>query len=157
MMTDEADIRDRFWADLSSSPFLMVGLKGNAEHSLPMTAQLDPQANHCFWFYTAKDNRLAPGGPAMAQFVAKDHHLFACIEGTLVPETDPAVIDRYWSKQVEAWYPGGRNDPNLLMLRLDLGKAEIWRADLSLKGVFKMMFGGDVRSEMNGKHAEVAL
>lgn len=64
----------------------------------------------------------------MAQFAAKDHYLFACINGTLVPEADEAVIDRYWSKQVEAWYPGGRQDPNLLMLRFDLGTAEIWRA-----------------------------
>lgn len=156
-MTDEADIRERFWAELSSSPFVMVKLDASHDHALPMTGQLDPQANHCFWFYTSKDNRLAAGGPAMAQFAAKDHNLFACIAGTLSPETDPAVIDRHWSNEVESWYPGGRNDPNLLMLRFDLGNAEIWRSDMSLKGVFKMLFGGDVREEMRGKHAEVLL
>ncbi|MFC3441338.1 pyridoxamine 5'-phosphate oxidase family protein [Sphingobium rhizovicinum] len=156
-MSNETDIRERFWTELSSSPFLMVGLHHGAEHSLPMTAQLDPKANHCFWFYTTKDNRLAAGGPAMAQYMAKDHYLFACIEGALTPEHDPAVIDRYWSKEVESWYPGGRNDPNLLMLRFDLGTAEIWRADMSIGGVFKKLFGGDVREEMKGKHAEVAL
>jgi general stress protein 26 len=156
-MSAENDIRDRFWTELSKSPFLMVELQGQQQHAIPMTAQVDPNANHCFWFYTSKDNRLAAGGPAMAQFAAKDHYLFACIEGALAPENDPAVIDRYWSKEVEAWYPGGRNDPGLLMLRFDLGTAEIWRADMSLKGVFKQLFGGDVRSEMKGKHAEVAL
>ncbi len=156
-MSNEADIRERFWADLSSSPFVMVKLDASHDHALPMTAQLDPQANHCFWFYTSRDNRLAAGGPAMAQFAAKDHSLFACIGGTLVEESDPAVIDRYWSNEVEAWYPGGRNDPNLLMLRFDLGTAEIWRSDMSLKGVFKMLFGGDVRDEMRGKHVEVSL
>ncbi|MBH1999141.1 MAG: pyridoxamine 5'-phosphate oxidase family protein [Sphingomonadaceae bacterium] len=156
-MTDTADIRSRFWADLCASPFLMVGLQGSHEHSEPMTAQLDPNANHCFWFYTNRANRIAPGGPAMAQFMSKDHYLFACIHGVLAAETDPVVIDRYWSKEVEAWYPGGRNDPNLLMLRFDLGNAEIWRADLSVKGVFKRMFGGDVRDEMKSKHAEIAL
>ncbi|MBG6117227.1 MULTISPECIES: pyridoxamine 5'-phosphate oxidase family protein [unclassified Sphingobium] len=156
-MTTPKNIREHFWSDMSKSPFVMVGLSNSQEHSLPMTAQLDPDADHCFWFYTSRDNRLAPGGPAMAQFAAKDHGLFACINGTLVEETDPAVIDRYWSKQVEAWYEGGRNDPNLLMLRFDLGTAEIWLADLSLTGVFKMMFGGDVSKEMKSKHAEVAL
>ncbi|MEO7466211.1 MAG: general stress protein, partial [Sphingobium limneticum] len=60
-MTDATEIKDRFWAELSTSPFLMVGLSNSAEHSLPMTAQLDPKANHCFWFYTSRDNRLAPG------------------------------------------------------------------------------------------------
>lgn len=156
-MSDETDIQERFWAELSSSPFLMVKLDAGHDHALPMTAQLDPQANHCFWFYTSKDNRLAPGGPAMAQYAAKDHNLFACVSGTLSPETDPAIIDRYWSNEVAAWYPGGRNDPNLLMLRFDLGTAEIWRSDMSLTGVFKMLFGGDVRDEMRGKHVEVSL
>ena len=157
MMNSQADIRERFWADLSSSPFLMVGLQGAHDHNVPMTAQLDPKANHRFWFYTSRDNRLAPGGPAMAQFASKDHDLFACIQGVLAEETDPAIIDRYWSKEVESWYPGGRSDLNLLMLRFDLGTAEIWRSDLSLGGVFKKLFGGDVREEMKGKHAEIAL
>ncbi|MDX3901180.1 MAG: pyridoxamine 5'-phosphate oxidase family protein [Sphingobium sp.] len=156
-MSSEAEIRDRFWKELSESPYLMVGLENGHDHSIPMTAQLDKDANHAFWFYTSRDNRLAAGGPAMAQFAGKDHHLFACIAGSLVEESDPAVIDRYWTSENEAWYPGGRNDPNLLMLRFDLGTAEIWIADLSLKGVFKMMVGGDVRGEMKNKHAEVAL
>lgn len=156
-MSNESEIRARFWRELEASPFLMVGLSGSHQHSLPMTAHLDRNANHAFWFYTSKDNRLAPGGPAMAQFSARDHYLFACIEGTLTPETDPAVIDRHWSKDVEGWYPGGRSDPTLLMLRFNLGTAEIWRADMSIKGVFKQLFGGDVREEMKGKHAEVLL
>ena len=156
-MTSEADITKRFWRELEKSPYLMVGLEGSHQHSLPMTAQLDKNANHAFWFYTSRDNRLAPGGPAMAQYADQGHYLFACIAGTLVEETDRAVIDRYWSKEVEAWYPGGRNDPNLLMLRFDLGKAEIWLADMSLKGIFRMMLGRSIKDEEKGKHAEVAL
>ncbi|CAH0350589.1 pyridoxamine 5'-phosphate oxidase family protein [Sphingobium sp. CECT 9361] len=156
-MTQEHDIKDRFWKELSDSPFLMVGLDNASGHSIPMTAQLDKDANHAFWFYTSRDNRLAAGGAAMAQFAGKDHHLFACISGTLVEETDQAVVDAHWSNEVAAWYEGGREDPNLLMLRFDLGDAEIWLADMSLKGVFKMLIGGDIRSEMKGKHAEVTL
>lgn len=156
-MTSETEIRQRFWKELSESPFLMVGLEADHHHSLPMTGHLDPKADHCFWFYTTHYNRLAPGGRAMAQYSAKDHSLFACIDGTLSEESDPAVIDRYWSKEVAAWYPGGRDDPELLMLRFDLGRAEIWLADLSAKGIFKMLFGGKVEDEMKGRHAEVEL
>jgi general stress protein 26 len=156
-MSNAADIKDRFWEELSESRLLMVGLSGVHQHHQPMTAQLDEEANHAFWFYTTRDNRLAAGGPAMAQFAGKDHHLFACIAGTLVEETDPAVIDAHWSSGVAAWYEGGRDDPNLLMLRFDLGDAEIWLADLSMKGVFRLLVGGDVRSEMKDKHVEVSL
>ncbi|WP_336959996.1 pyridoxamine 5'-phosphate oxidase family protein [Sphingobium aquiterrae] len=156
-MTSETEIRQRFWRELSESPFLMVGLEGDPHHSLPMTGQLDPHANHCFWFYTTRDNRLVPGGAAMAQYSAKGHGLFACIDGTLSEESDPVVIDRYWTKDVAAWYQGGRTDPNLLMLRFDLGRAEIWLTDLSVKGVFRMLFGGKIADEMKNKHVEVAL
>jgi general stress protein 26 len=156
-MTSETEIRGRFWNELSKSPYLMVSLDRGHRHGVPMTAQLDAHADHCIWFYATRENRLAPGGPAMAQFAARDHGLFACIDGMLAQEADPAVIDRYWSKAVAAWYPGGRDDPDLLMLRFDLGTAEIWLADLSIKGVFRMLFGGNIGDEMKGGHVEMAL
>ncbi|HEX7782070.1 MAG TPA: pyridoxamine 5'-phosphate oxidase family protein [Sphingobium sp.] len=156
-MSSQAEITQRFWKELAKSPYLMVSLNGSHQHSVPMTAQLDKDADHAFWFYTSRDNRLAGGGEAMAQYADQGHYLFACIAGNLVEERDPAVIDRYWSNEVAAWYPGGRNDPNLVMLRFDLGDAEIWLADMSIKGIFRMMIGKSVAAEEKGKHVEVAL
>ena len=156
----DTDVRKDMWKKMADSPFLMVGLTESGEHREPMTAQLDPDADGEFWFYTKTDNRIASGGPAMAQFVSKGHDLYACISGRLTKETDPAVIDRYWSKQVEAWFDGGRNDPKLLMLRFDLDDAEIWEADQSITGKFKMLTGirikGDKAGE-GGEHADVSL
>lgn len=151
------NIRERFWKAMEDSPFLMVGLTGEHVHSLPMTAILDKDANSAFWFYTTKDSRIAQGGPAMAQFVAKGHDLFACIAGSLHEENDPAVIDRYWSSQVAAWFPGGRADPNLLMLRFDLDDAEIWTADVGMKGLFKLMTGQTIKPGEAGEHKEIQL
>lgn len=151
------NIRTDFWKALEASPFLMVKLTGEHTHALPMTAQLDKHASHAFWFYTSKDSRLAAGGSAMAQFSSKGHDLFACVSGTLREETDAAVIDRYWSNQVEAWYEGGRNDPNLLMLRFDLYDAEIWTMDMGVKGLFKLVTGKPIDPQDAGRHAQVAL
>ena len=158
-MPDKTDdqITQDMWKAMASSPFVMVALTDDHHHAAPMTAQLDPDADGKFWFYTSKDNRLAPGGRAMAQFVAKGHDLYACIAGTLVEETSEAVKDRYWSKQVEAWFDGGRDDPNLLMLRFELDSAEIWEADTSIAGKFKMLTGQTVKPQEAGSHAEVAL
>ncbi len=155
MMSSE--IRETFWKTLAESPFLMVKLENGHEHALPMTAQLDKDANSAFWFYTVRDNRLAAGGPAMAQYMNRKHDLFACISGTLVEETDPAVIDRYWSNEVAAWFKGGRQDPKLLMLRFDLKDAEIWTSDLGMKGMFKLMTGTTIKPAESGKHEQVAL
>ena len=150
-------IRKEFWEAFEKSPFVMVKLEEGNAHALPMTAQLDKDADSEFWFYTTHDNRLAEGGRAMAQFVSKGHDLYACIAGTLVAETDPAVIDRYWSKQAEAWYEGGRNDPNLLMLRFDLDDAEIWTSDLGLTGLFKLMTGKTIDPQEAGRHADIKM
>lgn len=158
MRNEEAhEVRERMWKKLASSPFLMIGLDNDGEHSQPMTAQLDEDANGAIWFYTQRDNRLAPGGPAMAQFVSKDHKVFACIKGRLTEETDPAIIDRHWSNMVEAWFDGGRNDPKLMMLRFDLDDAEIWEGDESIAGKFKMLTGMKIDPEEAGRHVETAL
>src|SRR3546814_15415605 len=82
------DIKQQFWKALADSPYVMVGATGEREHHIPMNAQLDKDAHGAFWFFTASDNRLAAGGPAMAQFAAKGHELFACISGTPVSGRD---------------------------------------------------------------------
>lgn len=151
------DIRKTFWKTMADSPFLMVALNDGHDHALPMTAQLDKDADSALWFYMASDNRLARGGKAMAQYVSKSHDLFACISGTLVTETDPAVIDRYWSNEVAAWFDGGRNDPKLLMMRFNLDDAEIWTSDLGIAGLFKMMTGKKIEPSEAGAHKQVAL
>lgn len=156
-MSDQTEIRKQFWKAMEDSPFVMVGRDNSNAHHLPMTAQLDKHANHEFWFYHTRDGRLAEGGPTMVQFTSKGHDVFACVDGVLSEETDPAIIDRFWSKEVEAWYEGGRNDPNLLMLKFKLGNAEIWTADAGIKGMFKLLTGSKVRTDELGKHAEIAL
>ncbi|WP_443026166.1 MULTISPECIES: pyridoxamine 5'-phosphate oxidase family protein [unclassified Sphingomonas] len=154
---DASEVAERMWKKMASSPFVMIKLMASEDHAEPMTAQLDPDADSAFWFYTRHDNRIAPGGPAMAQFVAKDHTIFACIHGTLTQETDPAVIDKYWSNMVEAWFDGGRQDPALRMMRFDLIDAEIWEGDESLAGKFKMLTGMKIKPSEAGRHVETAL
>ena len=151
------DIKKQFWKALADSPYVMLGATGEREHHIPMNAQLDKDANSAFWFFTATDNRLAGGGAAMVQFASKGHDLFACIAGTLRPETDRAVLDRLWSNPVAAWYPGGKDDPKLLLLRFDLDDAEIWTADAGIKGMFKLAAGMTMKEGELGQHAEVAL
>lgn len=151
------DVREQFWKALNHSPYLMVQLESRHEHAIPMAAQLDSDARGHFWFYSDRTNRLSAGGAAMAQFEAKGHDLFACISGTLVEETDPAVIDRYWSNEVEAWYEGGRSDPKLQMLRFELGDAEIWTAKPGAVGLFKMLTGNTIKKGEFGEHVETTL
>jgi len=135
----------------------MLARTGGNDHAKPMTVHFDKDYCNTLFIYTQVKSDLAPGGPAMMQVIGKGHKLFACIAGTLSTVTDRAMIDRFWSNQVEAWYDQGKDDPDLLMLKFDMADAEIWEADPGVKGLFKMLTGATMKEGEMGDHAEVAL
>lgn len=153
-MADTAELKKDLWKKLADSPFVMIGLHDGG-HSIPLTAQLDEDQVDTLFFFVGKDNRLAQGGAAMAQFVSKGHDYFACFAGTAAIDNDFAQIDKLWNSHVEAWFPGGKDDPNLALLRFDIDSAELWETDMSVSGKLKMLFGGTIKSGEEGSHAVV--
>ena len=149
----DKDIRETFWKSFQSSPFIMIKLDGAPGHAEPMTAQLDKEAHHAVWFFAKRDNRIAPGGKAMGQVMTKGHDVFACIDGTIVEETDPALRDKHWNNAVEAWFPNGKTDPSVVMLRFDIQDGEVWTADMGIKDVFKLLTGKPIHGQDAGEHA----
>lgn len=154
-MADTQEIERTFWVKLADSPFVMLGLR-DGQHSEPLTVQLDDEQVDTLYFFIGKDNRAAGGGEGMVQFVAKGHDFFACLSGTARIDNDQAQIDKLWNKQAEAWFPGGRDDPDLALLRFDIDSAEMWETDISLSGRVKMLFGGTIRADEASSHAKVA-
>lgn len=151
------DIKEKFWKHLAASPFVMLELDDDRQSATPMTAQLDKDAQHAIWFFTSRTGGYARMGPATAILSAKGHDLFARFDGTLVEETSRERLDKQWSDTIEAWFPGGKDDPNLLMLRMELGNAKIWDSNLGLIGTAKLLLGMDARKEAHGKVVETAL
>lgn len=154
-MLDTAELKKHLWKKMAEGPFVMVGLVGRG-HSEPLTAQLDKDQVDTLFFFIGKDNRLAGGGNAMVQFVSKGQDYFACLAGRASIVDDRAMVDKLWSKPVEAWFPGGKDDPNLALLRIDIDDAELWEADMSLAGKIKMLLGAKIRPDQEGSHARVA-
>jgi general stress protein 26 len=154
---DPHELKQTFWKALADSPFVMLNLDSQPHSSAPMTAQLDKDANHAIWFFTSRDNHLAAMGPASAAYESKGHDVFARFSGRLVEETDRAILDQHWSNVVESWFPGGKDDPNLLFLRMDLGEAAIWCGDLGMLAGAKMALGLSVRDEVAGSYTETRL
>jgi general stress protein 26 len=160
----DADIEARFWKELRSAPFLMLGLVDARDgHTQPMTAQTDgDEQSGPLYFFTSRDNGLVEAlkqssQRAIATYTAKGHDLFASIHGGLAIETDNALIDRLWNPHVEAWFEGGRNDPRLTLLRLQAEKAEIWLGGSSIGAAITRLFGRDPKADYKDKVAEVNL
>jgi general stress protein 26 len=154
---DPHDLKQSFWKALADSPFVMLGLDGDADSAAPMTAQLDKNANHAIWFFAHRKGKWGQLGPAHATFASKGHDVFARFAGTLVREEAREPLDRHWNKYAESWFPGGKDDPDLLFLRMDLGEASIWQGDLGLMAAAKLALGLDVRDEVAGKYVDTRL
>jgi general stress protein 26 len=161
-MTSPAELRAKFWDALGSDMTMMIGLDGVEDgHARPMTAQIEGPHGP-IWFFTSRDNGLVQGlsggsSRAIATFVSKGHDLFATVHGALVVDTDRAAVDRLWNRFIAAWFEGGKDDPNLVLLRLDAERAEIWLNENNFLAGIKMLVGIDPQQDYADQTAEVPL
>lgn len=155
------ELEAKFWKALKSDMTMMLGLDGVEDgHARPMTAQVEADRGP-IWFFTARDNalvqNLANGDRAIATFTSKGHDVFATVHGSVRFDNDRAVIDRLWNRYIAAWYQGGKDDPQLALLRLDPERAEIWLDASSLVAGIKMLLGADPKADYKGRVAELRL
>jgi general stress protein 26 len=161
-MNTPADIERKFWKALKSDRTVMLGVAGADDgHTRPMTAQLDGDEGP-IWFFGSKDSALAEilgkagSKAAVMAFAAKGHDLFASVHGRLSVATDRNMVDRLWNPFVAAWY-SGKDDPKLLLMRLDASEGQIWLDGSSLIAGIKMMLGVDPTKDYKDKVAKVDL
>lgn len=129
---DQAAVQDRLWDEIDKHHIGMLGMVGGEPRRLqPMTAFLERDENR-LWFFIYKDAELAEAaaGGGEAMFVFQDGRSFyACVDGALRVQHDRERMDKYWSAEVAAWYPEGKDDPRLSMLCFEARDAEVWIAD----------------------------
>lgn len=159
-MSTTTELEKKFWKALQSDRTIMLGLDGAEDgHTRPMTAQVEGESGP-IWFFAGRPNALVDqlaGHPrVIGAFASKGHDLFASVKGTLSLVDDRTVIDRLWNPFIAAWF-AGKDDPKLVLLRLDPDHAEIWLNENSLLAGVKMLFGVDPKKDYQEKVAEVKL
>lgn len=159
-MSNPHELETEFWAALDSDRTMMLGLVGVDEgHTRPMTAQIEGKQGP-IWFFTSTDSEIVQNlgstDRAIATFASKGHSLFASVHGKLSLSNDRAVIDRLWNPFIAAWY-SGKDDPKLVLMRLDAQNAEIWKDGSSLIAGIKMLFGIDPKTDYKDNVAKVSL
>ena len=46
-----------------------------------------------------------------------------------IEEEVQARIDEWWNPWVEAWFPDGKDDPSVALLKVEASSAEYWHVD----------------------------
>jgi general stress protein 26 len=167
----EQELKALFWKELSSSPFMMLGLQGVEDsRTRPMTAQVDAREDAdeadggTIYFFGAKSEHLVQAidgtHRAVATYAAKGHDLFAHLHGTLVLDNDRQVIDRLWNPIIASWYKEGKDDPDLQLIRFDTDSAEIWKAEAGstlFAAALKMLGRDPGKDHQDENRADVSL
>ncbi len=95
--------------------------------------------------------------------IMQDGSVYVSLQGTAELSTDPALIDRLWSEAWKVWFPEGKEDPSLVIMKIDPTDAEYWD-NSGLEGVsyamtaLKAYIKGERPSETDAaQHARVAM
>lgn len=148
--------------DFGTAMLVTKGASGKL-HARPMSvAELRADADA--YFATSLDSpkidEIEADPEAMITFQSGSQ--FASISGTARVVRDRALIDRLWSEAWRAWFPGGKDDPALCLLKIEAREGEYWD-NSGLKGVrylfdgVKAIFQGEKHDVHAGQHAKVRL
>ena len=115
---------------LKELPAVMLLTRGRDKeiHARPMAiAELDGDC--VMWFISAKDcekTRQIENDPLVDVICQGEAGVYASITGTAEPLVDPAQVRRLWKDPYNAWFPAGRDDPSLTLIRVDPLQAVYW-------------------------------
>jgi general stress protein 26 len=120
------------WERLAEARFVMLTTldEDGGIYSCPMTLQ--QATDGTLWFFTSTTTPTAQaverdGRAAVALMDGDD--FFASVYGAASLVTDRARMRELWNTAVKAWFPQGVEDPQLVLLRLDVERGEYWDAD----------------------------
>ena len=151
-LNDRAAVEKGLWGAIEERPVGMLVLTGSLYRStLPMTAFPEPESGR-LWFFTRTDSSLAAVAKSqtLAAFIviSKTHDLRATIVGDLGVSQDLLHRTKYWNSVLAAWFPEGKDDPEVTLLCLACHQADVW---FSETGALK--FGWEIAKARVTRHA----
>ena len=137
----------------------------NALHSRPM-ATIKPDADGSLLFLTDKNSakvyEVKKDSQVNLSYANPSDNVYVSVSGTASAYRDEAKIAELWSEDMRAWFPEGKEDPNIMILKVEIEKGEYWdspsgmlsRAYAYLRAVTT---GEGSKSDDVNEHAQVKL
>ncbi len=136
---------------------------GHRLSSRPMTSQ-KVDKDGLLWFFTSDQATVAQdiGNNASVNvaFAAPDDSLYVSVSGDAVLVKDRSTIEAMWNPFVQAWFPGGPQDPHVALIKVTMTAAEYWDSDKSkmtqLLDMAKAAISGKPPTDI-GEHKKIDL
>lgn len=125
----------RLASAIANVPFaMMTTVKAEGRlHTKPMVTQkiVDLEKfEGTLWFFTrqrsGKVSEIGHDRELSLTYVDPDKHIYVSVSGTGVVSRDRGKMKELWNPLLKTWFPQGLEDPDLVLLRVDIDYAEIW-------------------------------
>jgi len=141
---------------------MLITRDGETMHARPM-AVAGVEGSSTLWFVTGesspKSNEIKSDERVSATF--QGPLKFVALSGTATLVRDRNKIEELWQTSWKAWFPNGKDDPNLTLIRVTVTDAELWDT-AGTKGiryafeVAKAIVTGDTPTISQGQHERIA-
>ena len=124
-------------------------------HSRPMSSNGDIDPDGDLWFFTNvsshKVSEIENSPKVNLSFADPDNQRYISITGEAQLVRDRQKIEELWRPEFKIWFPKGKDDPEIALLRIKLRKGEYWDNPSSTIG-FALSF---VSSLVTGKQPDM--
>ena len=107
-------------------------------HSRPMSSNGDIDEHGNLWFFTGasshKVSEVKSAPKVNVSFADPKNQQYVSVTGTAQTIRDQAKIDELWRPEFKMWFPEGKDDPEIALLKINLEKAEYWDSPSSTIG-----------------------
>lgn len=131
-------------------------------HSRPMHTQ-PMKEDDVMWFFTGKNSgkiaEIKADSHVSLSYADPGSNTYVAVAGRGTLVTDRAKIDELWHDMLKAWFPEGKEDPNIALLRVNMDSAEYWDSPSSklvqMFGMVKATVTGQPYKPGPGEHGTV--
>ncbi len=123
-------LQDAFWKRIDD---VQAGLlMADGERPVPMAPQAYKDENAIFFITaagSAADRAAKSGGEATFHVADPKANLYANVWGKLDESGDSKKLDDMWSAMAAAWFPEGRDDNTVRLVKFTPHDAEVWATE----------------------------
>ncbi|SFR47304.1 General stress protein 26 [Marinobacter daqiaonensis] len=127
--------KQKIWSLIKDIKTGMLTTKHGEElRSRPMVLVQD-EYDGTLWFYTDLESEkvfeVEGDNDVCVTFSDTENHVYVSLTGVGRTTDDKSLIEKYWNPFVSAWFPDGKDSPNVGMLEIKVEKGEHWNSDSS--------------------------
>ncbi|KAA3438298.1 pyridoxamine 5'-phosphate oxidase family protein [Rufibacter hautae] len=135
--------------DIDTAMFSTVEPDGTIR-SRPMR-HMTVQQDGTIWFFTGyesgKSHEIKQDSHVNLSYAKPNDTLYVSVSGHAQVLRDQQKIDELWNPALKAWFPEGKDDPNIGLIKVTIDQAEYWdtpnSAVVHLFGVVKAALTGE--------------